>query len=143
MDDHAVSPVIGVIMLVAITVTMSAVVFILATSFNDPNQDYEKAAAQVKSPSAGIIEIILTREGKRAPYVDTDGAFNEYTIIINGVACSNDELPDSIRGGSVIRLNAAVSGPCQDAIVPGGADHSVTMTVVGTVILSGTVDVRS
>jgi len=136
MDDRAVSPVIGVIMLVAITVTMSAVVFILATSFNDPNQDYEKAAAQVKSPSAGIVEIILTREGKRAPYVDTDGARNEYTIIINGVACSNDELPD------IIRLDAADSGPCQDAIVPGGANQSVTMTVVGTVILSGTVDVR-
>jgi len=95
-----------------------------------------QAAAQVKSPSAGIVEIILTREGKRAPYVDTDGARNEYTIIINGVACSNDELPD------IIRLDAADSGPCQDAIVPGGANQSVTMTVVGTVILSGTVDVK-
>ena len=61
----------------------------------------------------------------------TDGAHNEYTIIINGVACSNDELPD------VIRLNAAVAGPCQDAIVPGGANQSVTMTVVGTVISRG------
>jgi len=101
-----------------------------------------RAAAQVKSPSAGIVEVILTREGKRAPYVDTDGAFNEYTIIINGVARSNDELPDSIRGGAVIRLDAAVAGPCQDAIIPGGADHSVTMTVVGSVILSDVVAVR-
>ena len=73
----------------------------------------------------------------------TDGAHNEYTVSINGVACANSELPDSIRGGSVIRLDAANLGPCQDAIVPGGADHSVTMTVVGTVILSGTVDVRA
>ena len=90
-----------------------------------------RAAAQVKSPSAGIVELIWTREGKRAPYVDTDGAHNEYTASINGVACSNDELPD------VIRLDAADSGPCQDAIVPGGADRSVTMTVVGTVISRG------
>ena len=44
--------------------------------------------------------------------------------------------------GSAALANVTPAGPCQDAIVPGGADHSVTMTVVGTVILSGTVDVR-
>ena len=46
--DEAVSPVVGVILLVAITVVLSATVFVLVKTFNDDKADPAPALAMSK-----------------------------------------------------------------------------------------------
>ena len=150
-NDEAVSPVIGVILMVAITVVLAAVVFVLVSNLGKGTEAAENASASLQSPSSGVIQITLVKAGDSAPYTYAAGA-SHYTVAINGSECDSDDgLPASIDAGSVIRIdatdanNGSDDGACEGlaAFVAGAQDVAVTVTVAGSTILSSTVDVHS
>lgn len=105
----------------------------------------ESAAASLSSPSTGVIEITLVREGSSAPYTTAEGA-SYYRVTVAGQTCTpaDDALPETISAGSVIRLTARTGegGGCSTAFSPGDAHVSVTLTTAGTTILDTTVTVK-
>ncbi len=63
-DEEAVSPVIGVILMVAITVVLAAVVFVLVSDMGGDTQDQPKASFQTdKSGAGGDIRIVKISNG--------------------------------------------------------------------------------
>jgi hypothetical protein len=142
--------------MVAITVVLAAVVFVLVSNLSKTSDKSEEAAVTSRSPSTGILEITLVKEGDHAPYsLDLADASqpNYATISINGELCS---FPAGVAengitapagldwsAGGVVRINDAGTGTgCVDQVVAGNS-VSVTVSVAGTLIQSTTVDIRN
>lgn len=64
-DEHAVSPVIGVILMVAITVILAAVVAVFGFGFGDPDQKGPVASIHVTNAqdTTGIIDMKIVHKG--------------------------------------------------------------------------------
>jgi flagellin-like protein len=151
--DEAVSPVIGVILMVAITVVLAAVVFVLVSNLSKTSDKAEEAATTSRSPSTGVLEITMVKVGDHGPYNFTaDSTDPNYAVIsVNGVECdpanAASTFPTAWGAGGVVRLpgpdsTAAGSGDCLDEILM-GESVSVNVPVAGTLIQSTTVDIRT
>src|ERR1051326_814014 len=82
-DTEAVSPVIGVILMVAITVVLAAVVFVLVTKLSGNQQNTQEAASvRLSSPAAGKIYVTLVTGGANAPY-----ALNDVSVTVDSHSC--------------------------------------------------------
>jgi len=104
-DDDAVSPVIGVILMVAITVILAAVIgtFVLDLGQNAASQ---QASAGV-SEAAGNNEVTLTSLGP-----NTDG-----------IRCSNSvDVGGGGGGGETTSVGESISCPSSDSVVAFGSD---------------------
>lgn len=107
MNDEAVSPVIGVILMVAITVVLAAVVFVLvnnlsANTINEPAnlsfsyKDSDHTFTLIEAPSSPVAYDKLT--------VKDNGITQTFTV--NGVRVDSNNL----EAGDVIAIDGLVSG---------------------------------
>lgn len=104
--DEAVSPVIGVILMVAITVVLAAVVFVLVSNLSGDQQDTVNASLQAEADSS------TDRINIRHTSGDTleDGVY-EVSIVVNGnapqyIACTGDFAPGDILVASTVTADA-------------------------------------
>ena len=146
-DYRAVSAVIAVILMVAITVAIGATAYMYFTGMlGTPKTDAENAAVNVKTEN-GKIKITLTKSGDRMP--DTGYTFsNSVAIRINGTELSETgitagnfgwELGESLFIGGT---NPTLDDTSSDVVRLGAGEYSVTVTVIKTVIFEDMVDIK-
>lgn len=139
-DEEAVSAVIGVILMVAITVAIAATVYVYVSGMMaSPTTEAENASVVVRSES-GKIKITLTTGGSNMP--PTGYAFATSVKIRNngtelddttGFASANTawEVGESLYiGGGTVDIDDNAS----DVTQLGSGTYSITVTILKTVI---------
>ena len=156
--DEAVSPVIGVILMVAITVVLAAVVFVLVSNLSKTSDKAEEAGIQVSSPIAGQIYVTLIKAGANAPYStnsqDTTTT-NDAVIQMDGQTCDSgatagefNALPggDALWGAGetvVFDTDCSADFATPSAVtLTSNSQHTISVSVRGTVIFTGVVTIR-
>lgn len=154
--DEAVSPVIGVILMVAITVVLAAVVFVLVNNLTGDTEAGEDVAFLADSPRAEVVTISMITEGANAPYeLDTsaDGP-NDLRVTLNEGSCTyidaattndytvNDEA--AFASGDIISFDfsGTADDRCGAGDISSGDEITITITVRGQVKFSENVVVR-
>lgn len=157
-DDRAVSPVIGVILMVAITVVLAAVVFVLVTKLSGNQKDTgESAQTSVTSPSSTKIYVTLIRLGQNGPYQITGTA--DVALVVDSTACTFDVVTGGTPGVASLQDTAATAGKwdagetiiitpsatATDCLHTGGTNpatpgstHLVSVTIHGTLVHDNT-----
>ena len=162
-DDSGVSPVIGVILMVAITVALAAAVYVWSSAFSTGQDAPENAQLQLASFDTGAgldqwIRLTLV-DAKNAPYDISTLRFEVVTPDQRVISSTGDpdfelcESPRAIAGdqpGDTTPEAAVVDVDCDESALavtwdigeslyipcyePGGRHH-VTVTIRGTTIL--------
>jgi flagellin-like protein len=156
--DDAVSPVIGVILMVAITVVLAAVVFVLVSNLSKGTGNAnEDAAVTMSSPSNNTIYLTLVRGGANVPYTfAATAATSEVIITIDGNYCDHpsDGTPSgsdfATKDGNLtdsdgdaqwgVSETVKLHTDCSTAngggiLLLSGSTHLVSVTLHGTLIL--------
>lgn len=166
-DDEGVSPVIAVILMVAITVVLAATVYVWVSGFASEDSGPEQASATARGFEKGgndvnWIRVTLTK-ANNAPYDESDVSYtlldpsgNSRTVLDQGDASTNDFLctsaektgtdPETCQDGnefydddSTTDTNSWDAGQTLYLPCQESGDHSVTISVKGTTILDSTV----
>ncbi len=146
-EDNAVSPVIAVILMVAITVVLAATVYVWVSGFSSTQESSEQASASAKGAS-GSIRVILTQAGQSA----SSNAYSagNFNIYINGNAvdfskstCTDGDFvadtdPGSWAAGEPVVIKSCLTNAATSL---SAADYAVTVEVAGTAIYDGMVTV--
>jgi FlaG/FlaF family flagellin (archaellin) len=143
---NAISAVIGVILMVAITVAIAAVAFVYFTGMLGGPADEKENAGITVIQDSGRIKITLISSGDRM--ADDGYSFaNSVIVRLNGTALDESgidpantgwELGESIYIGN---SNPALDDSRGDVLALGGADYSITVTIMDTVIFDDKVKV--
>ena len=139
-ETEAVSAVIGVILMVAITVAIAATVYVYVTGLtSSPSEGGESASATVTDDGLQHIKVLLTGVGDN--YDDTNG-YTDFNINVNGedavLITTNFMTGDPILIGDV---GAALAVWSEGETVADGT-YSVTVTVIDSVIYDGTIKIN-
>ncbi|KYK22913.1 hypothetical protein AYK21_03385 [Thermoplasmatales archaeon SG8-52-2] len=144
-DYNAISAVIGVILMVAITVAIGAVAFVYFTGMlGGPAEEKENAGIAVVQ-DMGRIKITLISAGDRI--ADDGYSFANVVIRLNGtvldesgfnIANTGWEIGESLYIGN---SNPTLDDTRGDVIALDGADYSITVTILDTVIYDDKVTV--
>ena len=145
-NRDAISSVIGVILMVAITVAIAATTFIYFTGMlGPPDKEAENAAISVLTDNSKI-KITLISGGDNLP--STGYAFsNAVTIRLNGTALAETgiavgntgwDIGESLFIGNAI---PALDDLGSDVTSLGAGDYSLTVTIIETVIYDDIVTV--
>ena len=145
-DEEAVSAVIGVILMVAITVAIAATVYVYVSGLaTAPSSGAENASVAVKNEN-GKIKITLTKSGNNMP--DSGYSFsNSVTVRVNGTAMLETGLTatDWAIGGSLYvgytAPNPVIDDTASDVGPLPANTYSVTVIISETVIFDGAVRV--
>ena len=106
-SDEAVSPVIGVILMVAITVVLAAVVFVLVSDLGDTGEDAPDVSFQKDETNDRLKVITAPADLNWNEFqIKTDG--DNLTYDLNGAATSADT--DTFAGAYVTLETASLSG---------------------------------
>ncbi len=147
-DDEGVSPVIAVILMVAITVVLAATVYVWVSGFASEDTGPEQAAATAKGVDLSgdgdveWIQVTLT-SGQNAPYswsdvtnstTAPDGTSAEQICETAQGEWGNDWCTDNFGSGDSWDVGGNLWIPCQ-----GDGNHIVTISVSGTTILDARV----
>ena len=139
-DEEAVSAVIGVILMVAITVAIAATVYVYVSGMmGSPSTEAENASVVVRSENSKI-KITLTTGGSNMPSLGYSFA-NSVTIRVNGtevadVFAGNDawEVGESLFIGNAAGTAVTMDDEASTVPVLPANDYSVTITIMETVI---------
>jgi len=145
-NEEAVSAVIGVILMVAITVAIAATVYVYVSGMmGSPSAEAENASVMVKSEN-GKIKITLTKSGDNMP--NTGYAFaNSVSIRLNGTELDETgisggntgwEIGESLYIGGLV---PALDDLASDVTQLGSGDYSVTVTIIETVIFDESITI--
>ena len=144
-EDEAVSAVIGVILMVAITVAIAATVYVYVTGMiGGGTQQTENASVTATSTADDRIKITLAQGGQR---YDNGYDKDEYTVFINGeiVSSATTEAKTWIAGEGIFigqTDTAAGSSVTAGATTSlSGGDYTVTVTILDTVVLDSSVHI--
>ncbi|HEC76432.1 MAG TPA: type IV pilin [Thermoplasmatales archaeon] len=143
-DKAGVSPIIAIILMVAITVVLAATIYVWVTGFKSGEQS-ENAAVTVKGEDDAI-RCILTKGGDN--YDPTNGYADEnFAIYVNGVAVNGTEPSNWLVGQNIVLYYdtdvtsgwniGSDSGTDQSITTP--TEYAVTVEIMGTVVYDGTV----
>lgn len=146
-DDTAVSAVIGVILMVAITVAIAATVYIWAGGFGTGDSDDEAASATAKAISVDStrdwIRVTLA-SGDTAPYAATDVSVE---VLDSGDAVRSKVCDDPNQAGSYPTCANEFTGSDtwdtgESKFIPcaGSGSHQVTLAVLGSTVMDRTVN---
>jgi archaeal type IV pilus assembly protein PilA len=135
-NDEAVSPVIGVILMVAITVVLAAVVFVLVTRLagnsNEDAPDLSFAKTEDPDGTGAYFTVVSTSSDV--------GDWTAYTLLVNGVAPAGPTpgictMPASgpIEAGNRVNCDTDTDDPANGAVVQLRHDATNTLITVGTV----------
>ncbi len=108
--DEAVSPVIGVILMVAITVVLAAVVFVLVSNLSKTSDKGEDAQATISSPASNKIYLTLIRGGQNSPYQVATGTTGTPASAAQDVTITVDSNPCVVTTASTPATNDATGG---------------------------------
>lgn len=139
-DGEAVSAVIGVILMVAITVAIAATVYVYVSGMLGDQPSGNEDAVVTMSSSGTNIKLLLTTGGNNIP----DDGYTDYSIMINGTAIGDD----NVVGGDVdaawdVGTSIYVEQTSEDdALVP-GVDYDVTVKILETVVLDSSIEVKA
>lgn len=139
-DKTGVSPIIAVILMVAITVVLAATIYVWVSGFGTTEGGSEDAAVAVKDYTAGGsngIRCILSKGGDNAPYnVTTD-----FSIYINGVSIGQSAMTGGVNAteytwsaGESIIITTGVNT---------GQQNTVSVEILGDTVYDGEVYVPS
>lgn len=123
-DEEAVSPVVGVILMVAITVVLAAVVFVLVNNLGKGSEKAPDMGFQVDN-TARTIKVVKAPVGNDAIDYGTGLSFGGTcgatpVTDLNGAAYVGDGT-EQVNAGDVIQVDTAATFPCE-----------VTLTHLGT-----------
>ncbi|HVL86954.1 MAG TPA: type IV pilin [Candidatus Thermoplasmatota archaeon] len=138
-DDDAVSPVIAVILMVAITVVLAATVYIWVTSFSSQQDAGVQASVQATSlnrtgsgAQQDTIRILLSNAAD-APFPE-----NQVSVTVNGAsatAYTNQAMTTTLASAGQWGNGGALYVAC----TPGGGNHNLVVTIRGSVVLAQSV----
>lgn len=150
-DDEGVSPVIAVILMVAITVVLAATVYVWVSGFSNQDSGPESASATARgldldnNGQTEWIRMTLVR-GENAPYLGSDvtiSATDQVGTVID-TATRLCETADLDGAAACTNLFADTETWAVGAVlyVPCGGDgnHAITVSVRGTTILDSVVE---
>jgi len=140
-EKEAVSAVIGVILMVAITVAIAATVYVYVSGMLGPQSDETESASVTIEGKEGYIKLTLTKVGDNYP--ETGYATTDCNIYVGGTAITPT---NPWRSGMPVYIEATVAGGSipQEAVgTPGAvnltaAEYDVSVSIKGTVVGSGT-----
>jgi flagellin-like protein len=145
-DEEAVSAVIGVILMVAITVAIAATVYVYVSGMmGSPSTEAENASVVVR-PENGRIKITLTTGGNNMPSTGY-GFANTINIRVNGTLLDDTtgfsdgywEVGESVFIGD--GTPADLDDVSTDVTQLYAAEYSVTITIAETVIYDDSVTI--
>ncbi|HEC86265.1 MAG TPA: type IV pilin [Thermoplasmatales archaeon] len=147
--EEAVSAVIGVILMVAITVAIAATVYVWVTGFGVQTSTPESASVSVKGENEQI-RILLSQGGPNSPYTNTTGSTG-FDVYINGSKVDHKEFSTIGSGASAtwdpgesIILDGSVSLEDGGSVgVHSGVEYAVTVQILDAVVFDSTVLVTS
>ena len=148
-EEEAVSAVIGVILMVAITVAIAATVYLYVTGMIGTGTTESENASVVVKGENNQIRATLSKAGANMP---TDGYIEaDWTIFVNGTEVKNPGLGAWDVGDSWIvqwdsgnnpdRYNYTASSQADLIVFTAGTKHAVTVTVKDTVVFDATVTI--
>lgn len=151
--DEAVSPVIGVILMVAITVVLAAVVFVLVSNLSGDQQDTVNASIQANADSAtdrinirhvsgdtledGVYEVSIVVNGEAPAYISCVGNFAPGDILVA------DTTTETLADGDCDATAGEISDGATDDFEIGQADYHVlvrdlnSQTLILDVVVTG------
>jgi len=141
-NEEAVSAVIGVILMVAITVAIAATVYVYVSGMmGSPTSEAESASVVVRAEN-GKVKVTLTTGGNNMPStgysinptnpsvkIRFDGTLYSVTIAGDNYFEVGESLYVANNSGTPAIYDVATSGTALDA-----GDYSITVTVIETVI---------
>jgi len=145
-NKAGVSPIIAVILMVAITVVLAATIYVWVSGFHTGSQS-ENAAVTVKGEDDQI-RVILTKGGDN--YDPTNGYGNDnFAIYVNGKAVNGTEPSNWLVGQNIVLYYdtdttsgsdwniGSDTGTDQSITTP--TEYAVTVEIMDTVVYDGTV----
>ena len=137
-DDNAVSAVIGVILMVAITVAIVSTFYVFfGVSGSVKSADLENASV-VGSATNDQIRLVLISGGEG--YNDGYNIQNNVRIFVNGIKVSQyDSLIWTI--GTQILLGDTISGDWEEGETCTQGSYDVTVSLKNTVVYDGTITI--
>ena len=142
-EDEAVSAVIGVILMVAITVAIAATVYVYVSGLaSSPESDTENASVAGEG-TATQIKLVLASGGDdydEGYDITADPATNEVTIFINGSKASLT-TPGTWETGGQLLLGLVGGVWTQGAASCPPQEYEVTVSIKNTVVFDGTIRV--
>jgi len=144
-EKEAVSAVIGVILMVAITVAIAATVYVYVSGMLGPQTDATESAAVTVEGKAGFIKLTLTKVGDNYP---TGGyATTEYLVFVNGEEMINLAV---WKAGAPIYVEGKVGTPAEGLIVGTTGttvmtvgNYDISVSILGTAVGTGTAKVTA
>lgn len=135
VDEEAVSPVVGTILMVAIAVVLAAVVFVLATKLSSNKDDQaENVGITVNSPTSPAIYVNQVKAGQNSPY-----DLSDMQVFIDNTPCTLAPALHDANGDGRWGVGEAFvfTSDCQSPPVPLGAgeSHLVYVLIHGHAVL--------
>ena len=124
-DKTGVSPIISVILMVAITVVLAATIWAWVSGFGGSGSEPESAAVVCKGTNERL-RIILAEGGESYP--DTGYPAGDYAVFING--SQNTSFTGAWLVGQSLVVN---NDPAGNPVLP-GVEYSVTVTILDTTV---------
>ena len=143
--DEAVSAVIGVILMVAITVAIAATVYVYVTGIvPQTSSSTENAGVTVTSTSDDRIKVLLGSAGQNMPDAGYNSS-NNVAVFINGSAPAGnvfDGIGETWTVGESITIgldSSAITYEGSTSLV--AATYDVTVTILDSVVFDGSVKI--
>ena len=143
-EKEAVSAVIGVILMVAITVAIAATVYVYVSGMLGPQTDETENASATIEGKEGYIRVTLTKVGDNYPSGGYAAA--DIHIYVNGTEVTS--LPTTWESGQPLIIKGNAVPVTAWSVGSGGTnlpvcDYDVSVSVKGTAIGSGTAKVTA
>ncbi len=132
-NDEAVSAVIGVILMVAITVAIAATVYVYVSGMVGTGSKQTENASVTVTGTNGQIKILLTKGGEGAPYVNTTGDTG-FDIFINGSKIAHSGINVGTEGNWEVGESIFLTQNEVGATLQAGTEYSVTIQILGSTI---------
>jgi flagellin-like protein len=125
-DKTGVSPIISVILMVAITVVLAATIWAWVSGFGGSGSEPESAAVVCKGVNDRL-RVILAEGGESYP--DTGYAEGNYAIFVNG-----DAVNLTGNGPWLVGQSITMTTDADGADLTPGVEYSVTVTIHDTTV---------
>jgi flagellin-like protein len=141
-EDEAVSAVIGVILMVAITVAIAATVYVYVSGLaSSPGSNAEHASVGAEATDDQI-KLVLAAGGDDYDdgYTISAGSDNEVNVFVNGSKATL--TPGTWETGGQVLLGLNAGSWTQGTDTCPADDYTVTVSIKNTVVYDGTLTVR-
>jgi len=141
-SEEAVSAVIGVILMVAITVAIAATVYVYVSGMVGTGSQSTENAGITVTGTNGQIKILLTKGGESAPYVNQTGDTG-FDVFINGTKLAHTRINVGSEGNWEVGESIILTENEASVALIAGTEYSVTIQIMGTTIYDSYITVLS